>query len=82
MIYLIILLVFSQSFLQAGANDNKPSIWIFTDLTDFGTVKKLIEDAGREKIFVLSWGSLSEPAMAVKHCSRPAASLEYGGKSK
>lgn len=41
---------------------------IYTDLTEFGTVKKLIEDAGREKIFVLSWGSLSEPAMAVKHC--------------
>jgi len=40
----------------------------YADLSEFGTVKKLIEDAGREKIFVLSWGSLSEPAMAVKHC--------------
>lgn len=173
MIYLIILLVFSQSISHAGANENKPSIWIFTDLTnprdqregghpqtdpddicsmaslflsanrfniknivisankqknlknpmpffndvllaayyhdlpflneniggypgeipveqsvctrgekviqfnesesyadlsELGTVKMLIDDAGREKVYVLSWGSLSEPAMAVKHC--------------
>jgi hypothetical protein len=173
MIYLFIILVFLHSILHAGANENKPSIWIFTDLTDprdqregghpqtdpddicsmaslflsanrfniknivisanqqknlknpmpffrevllaayyhdlpylnkniggypehipveqsictrsgkviqfdesnsyadltkLETVKKLIEDAGREKVFVLSWGSLSEPAMAVKHC--------------
>ena len=40
----------------------------YADLSELGTVKKLIDDAGRGKIYVLSWGSLSEPAMAVKHC--------------
>jgi len=40
----------------------------YADLSELRTVKKLIEDADREKIFVLSWGSLSESAMAVKHC--------------
>lgn len=40
----------------------------YTNLSEIVTVKKLIEDAEKEKIFVLSWGSLSEPAMAVKHC--------------
>ncbi len=42
----------------------------YTDLSDYSTVKALIDAAKKQNdtINVLCWGSLTEPAILVKHC--------------
>ena len=40
----------------------------YSDLTGLETVRRLVEFAEREPVYVLSWGPLTESAMAVKHC--------------
>jgi hypothetical protein len=40
----------------------------YADLTGFETVEQLIRVAEKKKIYVLSWGPLTESAIAVKHC--------------
>ncbi len=40
----------------------------YTELEDLLTVKKLIQLAQKEPVYVLSWGPLTESAIAIKHC--------------
>jgi len=60
---------FTQSCIKESgerfSNDNN-----YRDLSNYSTVKKLLEVAQNQKeiINVLCWGSLTEPAILVKHC--------------
>lgn len=40
----------------------------YTDLSAYETVASLIEYAEANEVYVLCWGPLTEPAIAVKHC--------------
>lgn len=40
----------------------------YADLSDLTTVQQLVDAAVEKPIYVLSWGPLTESAMAVKHC--------------
>ena len=40
----------------------------YSDLSGFETVASLIDYAEENEFYVLCWGPLTEPAMAVKHC--------------
>ncbi len=40
----------------------------YSDLTNHETVASLIEYAEENEVYVLCWGPLTEPAIAVKHC--------------
>jgi len=60
---------FTQSCIKESAehfNDNES----YTDLSKYATVNSLIEIASKQMdtINVLCWGSLTEPAILVKHC--------------
>lgn len=39
----------------------------YSDLSKYDTVKQLVDYAKDNAVYVMSWGSLTEPAMAIKH---------------
>ncbi len=62
-------LPFMRSTITQVANPKRfDPIKDYSDLENYGTVAKFLEAAQEGPIYCLSWGPLTEPAIAVKHC--------------
>ncbi|MEM9986522.1 MAG: nucleoside hydrolase-like domain-containing protein, partial [Bacteroidota bacterium] len=58
----------SSSLTQGGRSLQFDPEKNYADLGDLVTVNQLVQLAEKEPVYVLSWGPLTESAMAVKHC--------------
>ncbi len=63
----------SVTFLRSSINQSAPSRRFdpaadYRDLAGLDTVRRLVDYASKNPVYVLSWGPSTEAAMAVRHC--------------